>query len=285
MMSSKAVQLFYNPTAGGKAQARCHALAQAFADLGATVITTNAGPHAPMVIDPAADRVCAVGGDGTARHLAMAVKASGRDVPMSIYPEGTINLIARETLPPRDAVGFARHVLHAEPKRHYAVQLDDTLCIACISVGPDAVAVAQVSSTLKRRLGRLAYGWAMIGVLMRWPQPQIRLEWSGGTLDCAAFYVAKGRYYAGPWSFAPQAALDSDVMHVVALKRARRRDWMRFALAVMLGRGMAADNIVRFTCTTLSARGDRTTPVQADGDVTGHLPARMAIDPQGYLYV
>lgn len=284
-MAIKTVQLFYNTTAGGKAQTRCQALARAFETLGARVITSDAGPHAPMVIDAAADHVCAIGGDGTVRHLVMAVRDSGRDIAISVYPEGTINLIARETQPPRDATRFARHVLSAEPKRQYAVEIDDTLSIACISVGPDAVAVAGVSSALKRRLGRMAYGWSMLAVLSRWPSPHITLQWDGGTLDCSAFYVAKGRYYAGPWSFAPDASVESDTMHVVALKRARRRDWMHFAMAVMLGRGMSASNVVRFTCSALSAQSKDAAPVQADGDITGSLPATMRVDPRGYLYV
>src|SRR5690606_19476787 len=144
---------------------------------------------------------------------------------LSIYPAGTINLLAREAGYPTDPETFARLVLSGEPRRlHYPVMLGDGYFFACAGVGPDSFAVEQVSTRLKRRIGRLAYLAAFVRLLWRWPRHAIRLEAEGRTVECEAFYVAKGRYYAGGWSFAQQARVHDPVLHVVALPTARRRD-------------------------------------------------------------
>ncbi|MGZ8306973.1 MAG: diacylglycerol/lipid kinase family protein, partial [Allosphingosinicella sp.] len=149
---------------------------------------------------------------------------------------------------------------------------------ACASVGPDSRAVAAVSLELKARIGRLAYAWAFVRLLFDWKRSPIRLAWDGGALDCEAFYVAKGRYFAGPWSFAPEAEIGEPLLHVVALARARRRDFARFAWALWRGRRVDSLPGARaFTCTALEARSDSPLPVQADGDPVATLPASIAL--------
>jgi diacylglycerol kinase family enzyme len=207
------------------------------------------------------------------------VARTGHPVALSIYPAGTINLLAREAGYPSDPGGFARLVLASEPRRrHYPVAIGDGYFFACAGVGPDSFAVARVSSRLKRVIGRLAYGAAFLGVLLNWPRPRITLESNEGETDCEAFYVAKGRYYAGRWSFAPNARLDEPLLHVVALRRARRRDYARFVWILLRGGDVAAlSNVAILTCTSLHATADSSLPIQADGDIVGELPATMTV--------
>ena len=99
-----------------------------------------------------------------------------------------------------------------------------------------------------------------------------------GEIACEAFYVAKGRYYAGRWSFAPKARLDEPLLHVVALKTARRRDYARFVWTLLRnGDPSSLANVAILTCTSLRATADTALPIQADGDIVGELPATMTI--------
>jgi len=92
----------------------------------------------------------------------------------------------------------------------------------------------------------------------------MRLAVEGECYSCEAVFVAKGRYYAGPWTFAPHASPGDGLIHVVALETARRRDILRFALNLATGRDPARSKGVRhFTCTRLEIGCDITLPVQA----------------------
>jgi diacylglycerol kinase family enzyme len=275
---SEVVQLFSNPRAGAHSARRLRALAEAFEARGARVLLCETDDGIPRIAAEAS-HVCVAAGDGTVRHVAGAVARAGHAVTLSIYPAGTINLLAREAGYPADPGEFAELVLDSEPARpHFPVALGDGYFFACAGVGPDSFAVAGVSSRLKRRIGRLAYGVSLARLAWRWPRPRIALEADGRRIDCEAFYVAKGRYYAGPWSFARAAREHEPVLHVVALTTARRRDYRRFALALALGHEPGRQRgVVTFSCTSLSATCDEPLPLQADGDVVGALPVTMTV--------
>jgi diacylglycerol kinase family enzyme len=272
------VQLFSNRRSGRHRTRRIGALARAFEQRGATVHHAECG-QSPPPIHPDATHVCVAAGDGTVRHVAGMVARAGHPVALSIYPAGTINLLAREAGYPTDPGDFARLVLASKPRRrHYPVAIGEGYFFACAGVGPDSFAVARVSSRLKRIIGRLAYGAAFLGLLLNWPRHRITLASDQGKIACEAFYVAKGRYYAGRWSFAPDARLDEPLLHVVALRRALRRDYARFVWTLLRGGDIAAlPNLAILTCTSLRATSASSLSIQADGDIVGELPATMTV--------
>jgi diacylglycerol kinase family enzyme len=283
---AKYVQLAANPAAGNHCAERLEGLAMAFARAGACVIRSECGPHREFEIDGRADHVCVVGGDGTFRHVAIAAARSGSRVPLSLYPAGTVNLIHREVPCELDPDLYASRVVRGKwPRSHYAADLGESLFLACASVGPDSAAVAAVSPGLKRRIGRLAYVIAFLRVLIAWPRPRIRLQCGSHRIECEAFYVAKGRFFAGPWSFAPEARLDHPSLHVVALERATRFSYARFVWALWRGR---TDGKLRgtqtFICTELEAEADLPVPIQADGDFAGLLPAKIRLRPEPIIF-
>jgi diacylglycerol kinase (ATP) len=278
-MADPTVQLFYNRAAGGHCPHRLAALRAGFEARGARVILSECGPGHPIRIGAEASHVCAVGGDGTARHVALAVARCDRPLPLSLYPAGTVNLLHRERSCLVDPDGHASRLLGEEDCAPlHPASLNDTVFLACASVGPDSRAVAEVSLRLKARIGKLAYAAAFARILFDWRRTPIRLAWDGGTLVCEAFYVAKGRYFAGPWSFAPQASTAEPTLHVVALATARRRDFVRFAWALWRGKPVGAlPGVETFACTGLDAESDESLPLQADGDPVATLPARIAV--------
>jgi diacylglycerol kinase family enzyme len=277
-MATPTVQLFYNRTSGGHCPRRLDALRAGFEAKGAKVLLSECGPGRPIEVGEEVSHVCAVGGDGTLRHVALALSRCGRRLPLSVYPAGTVNLVHRERLHPLDPDGHASRLLGEAGGDFHPAALNDTFFLACASVGPDSRAVAGVSLPLKARIGRLAYAWAFVRLLAGWPRARIRLAWEGGALACEAFYVAKGRYFAGPWSFAPEASVAEPLLHVVALERCRRRDFARFAFALWRGRRVdELPGVTAFTCTALEAEADCPLPVQADGDPVGTLPASISL--------
>jgi diacylglycerol kinase family enzyme len=272
------VQLFTNPGAGRRRADLVQQLEAAFEREGATVLVSLSAGE-PLEIAGEATHVCVVGGDGTVRHVACAVMRCRREVRMSIYPAGTINLLAREAAYPRHPATFARLALSNAPHRlHFPVALGEDHFFACAGVSPDSFAVAGVSRGLKRAFGRFAYAVAFLRLLAHWPRHRITLSTGEREIECEAFYVAKGRYYAGGWSFAPEARVHEPLLHVVALRRARRRDYLSFIAALVTHRDVAAlGNVEGFTCVELEAKAAHPLPIQADGDIVGALPADMAI--------
>lgn len=272
------VQLFFNPFAGSSSRRRLQRLVDALESRGAEVRQTPCYQDVPE-IDPQATHVCIAGGDGTVRHVGMTLVRGRHGLPVAIFPAGTVNLLAREAALPADPAGFAQALLGgAEHRPHYPVRLGETMFFACASIGPDSAAVAALSEPLKRRIGRLAYVVAFIRQLWKWPRPALHLTAPGREIDCEAAYIAKGRYFAGPWSFAPAARVSEAAIHVVALRTARRRDFLRFALAMLTGRDLARlHGVESFTCRELAIDCAADVPMQADGDIIARGPAQLRL--------
>jgi diacylglycerol kinase family enzyme len=275
---TEVVQVFSNPRAGRHSRRKVAALTKAFEARGARVLLSESAGGPPR-IDDSATHVCVAGGDGTVRHVADSVLRQRSAATLSIYPAGTINLLAREAGYPRSPEEFAAFLLAGAGRRkHFPVMLGDGHFFACAGVGPDSIAVARVSPGLKRVIGRFAYAAAMIKLLLSWPRHAIVLDTGERKLTCEAFYVAKGKYYGGRWSFASEARVHEPILHVVILRRCRRRDYLRFVARLVMGRDLRADsNVDAFTCTKLIATANAGLPIQADGDIVGALPATLTV--------
>lgn len=275
------VQIFYNPAAGGFCAHKLERLADAFARNNADVVLTPSTRETPKLA-PLTTHVCVFGGDGTVRHVAAMLAATNPAIPLAISPSGTVNLLARDCDADRRPTSIADRLLHGGKFRpHRPVACGGSMFFACASAGPDSAAVAGLSLTLKARIGRLAYLASLARLLSRWPRPRFSLRANGQVIACEAVYVAKSPYFAGPWSFAPQASVSNDAMHVVALRRARRRDFFSFCLWMVLKRDPATHpNVAAFTCSTVAIDNHDAFPIQADGDIVGSDSVVFTTHPQ-----
>jgi diacylglycerol kinase family enzyme len=105
----------------------------------------------------------------------------------------------------------------------------------------------------------------------------LRVTADGQDFVCEAIYIAKGRYFAGPWSFAPGARLEQPMLHIVALPKAGRLSYVKFMVYVALGRIDRWSGVRRMTVQSLNIDCDQPQPVQIDGDIGCSTPIRIAL--------
>ena len=276
-------QIVSNPMSGGHSLRRLAQLRDAYVRNGFDAIFSESSPVSPFELANGAARVCIAGGDGTARHVLENSDLRTSGVAVDIYPAGTINLVAREWGVPSDPSSFVEQSIARPTRRLFPVGLNETCFLVCASIGPDARAVAGLSVALKLRIGRLAYVVAMMKVLVNWQRPRLELLVDGKPVACEAVFIAKGRFYAGPWSFAPAARLDDADLHVVALRRARRRDFAAFFLAMMAGKVDRLKNVQLTKGREVLIESDTSQPIQADGDIAAHTPARLTVSEHPFV--
>ncbi len=275
------VQLIHNPGSRSHKPGRLAALVRAFSACGAKVVEGETSTTGPVTISSACDLICVSGGDGALRLVVSAMVESGTNIPICIYPAGTVNLIAREIGYPGTPELFVQQVMMGfaagESARLHApvIESDNKPFIACLSAGPDSLCVAAISPGLKRYIGSLAYGVALIKQMVKWPRQNFELiiEKHGKEtgFDCEAFYVAKSHYFAGPWKLVEECRLELDHFYLIALSNVSRWNYARFMLYLALHRDIANLPFVKITAAkSLSIRSlndMRQTPVfQVDGD-------------------
>lgn len=280
------VQLIYNPASGTHNDLGLESLKLAFQACGAIVSITQTSIEGDVSFEPDCDLLCISGGDGALRLVVRAAVQAKLSVPICVYPAGTVNLIAKEigysSNPEEFASSVMAGLLKGETARLHApvIVYDDQAFVACLSAGPDGLAVANHSPTLKKRLGGTAYAIAALKLLYSWPRFQFELEvFQEGqpkrTLSCEAFYVAKSYHYAGNWTLAQEAHLQSDQFYLLALRSAGRRKFLRFTLQVALGRDPSALGFVEKISTRAMALksyspDQASRAFQIDGDALPH---------------
>ncbi|PHR21787.1 MAG: hypothetical protein COA41_01385 [Sphingopyxis sp.] len=294
------VELIHNPASGTHDDFRLQVLSQAFQACGAQVRLGRTEHDGKFEIFPECDLVCVSGGDGALRLVVASMVKSGITKPLCIFPAGTVNLVAKELGYSAHPEKFAREVMAGFLARDAArlqapvIASDDQPFVACISAGPDGQAVARHSPKLKKRIGGAAYAISMIRLLGDWPKLRFAVEVEapdGSKIqrNCAAIYVIKAHHYAGRWVLAPDAALGSDICHVLSLSRARRRDFFRFLATVALGRDPAQLDFVESLPArrvTIEAADEptRQAAFQVDGDMLPLQPRMIGMTGQTVTY-
>ena len=138
-------------------------------------VATEAQNHATEigreVRDHGYDVVVAFGGDGTLNEVANGL--AGTDVPVSVLPGGSTNVVCRTLGIPNDVVDATEHLLALaddwSPRKIDLGRVDERHFVFSCGVGIDATVVQRVDAhpRLKSRAGPYYYSWAAVSSLYR----------------------------------------------------------------------------------------------------------------------
>jgi diacylglycerol kinase family enzyme len=254
------------------------------------------------------DIVVAFGGDGTLNEVANGL--AGTDVPVSVLPGGSTNVVCRTLGIPNDVVDATEHLISlADDFRPRKIDLGSVngrrFVFAC-GVGLDATVVKRVDShpRLKARGRQWYYTWAAVtGFYRDYLRNPIRLELEaeGRRLQGVTAIVQNSRpftYFAEiPIEICERAEPDDGKLSVAVLGRAAQRDMLPIAARVLSRRLRAARNrqidllegVSEATVRSLSrdpSGAIRPMPVQVDGDYIGeHAELRWGVEPRALTVV
>jgi diacylglycerol kinase (ATP) len=229
------------------------------------------------------DLLAVAGGDGTINEavnglIAAAGSARG-PLPLSIVPLGTANVLAREIGQAISSGAAAETALRGKARQVYLGQANGRCFTIMAGAGFDAHVVANVSTRLKQRIGKLAYVWEALRQLFLFPYARYRATVDGVVYDAASVVVAKGRLYAGPYVAAPEARLDSPEFQVCLFQRGGRWNAIRYAVALTLGVLPKLSDYRIVSGRHVRIEGPSGDPVQGDGDIIAHLPVEIGLAP------
>ena len=145
------------------------------------------------------------------------------------------------------------------------------------SAGLDSATVDRADLALKRMLGKGAYGWACLAEIARYRVPVFTVTADGETFRAATVIATNSHYYAGRFTVAPHARLDSGRLELCLLTRGGRWNAIRYAMALALGRLHRLPDVRYMAVERVEIAGPAGFPVQADGDVVTRTPARIEL--------
>jgi diacylglycerol kinase (ATP) len=277
------ILVILNPAAGRRRR-RWRRVVAELERLGCTVVvrqTTRAGDAERLAraAGPEFDLVVAAGGDGTVHEVANGLL--GSPCPLGVLPLGTANVLARELALPRRAKPLAALLAGAAPRPIWPGRIGDRLFVCMLGIGFDAAVVARVDPGLKRRFGKLAFLWAILGSLIRHSQGAFTIAIDGVPYRAGAAVVAKARFYAGRFVLAPAARAADPLFHVVLFPPSCRRAVLGHLTAMACGVLHRRPGLLvipgRAVSLVDSGSEEAPWPVQADGEIIAASPGMVAI--------
>lgn len=227
---------------------------------------------------PEFEAVIAGGGDGTVDAVLNGLVESSSAATLGILPLGTVNLVAREVGLPRDPEHLAATIAAGPARPVWPGRVGRRFFTVVAGCGFDADIVAAVDPLAKARFGRIAFAPAILRTLSKKRPRMLAVNLDGDLLSASAVIVAKGRYYAGPFSVAPGALLTEPALYAVLFRSGGRGAILRYLAAIACGASARLPDVAIRRCMTVSVSGDDTARVQADGElIATTLPVTIAL--------
>ncbi|HEY4779977.1 MAG TPA: diacylglycerol kinase family protein [Solirubrobacterales bacterium] len=269
-------------------------------------VSTEAQNHATEigreVRDHGYDIVVAFGGDGTLNEVVNGL--AGTDVPVSMLPGGSTNVVCRTLGIPNDVVDATEHLLTLAddwaPRKIDLGRVDERYFVFACGVGIDATVVERVDAhpKLKSRAGPYYYSWSGVSAFYRkylHNAARVRFESGGESVEGVTAIVQNSdpfTYFAKrPIRVCEGIAIDDGTLSVGVLKRATQRDMPTLISRLFSETKPAArhrqvehfDDVTEATVSAVSEDEDgalRPFPLQVDGDYIGdRTRVQLRADP------
>jgi diacylglycerol kinase family enzyme len=248
------------------------------------------------------DIVVAFGGDGTLNEVVNGLV--GTDVPVSVLPGGSTNVVCRTLGIPNDVVDATEHLIGLaddfRPRKIDLGRCNGRHFVFACGVGLDATVVRRVDAhpRLKARARQWYYTWGAISAFYRqYLRDPVRFELEvGGERHEGLTAIAQNSdpftYFANlPIRICEAIGLDDGTLSMALLRRAKQRDMLPIATRVLGQRLHVArhrqievfDDVSEAFVRSVSRDEDgqpRAFPVQVDGDYIGEHPElRFSVAP------
>jgi diacylglycerol kinase family enzyme len=275
-------------------------------------VDTEAADHATEIgreaVNGGYDIVVAFGGDGTLNEVANGL--AGTDVPVSVLPGGSTNVVCRTLGIPNDVVDATEHLIGIaddfNPRKIDLGRCNGRRFVFSCGVGLDATVVKRVDAhpRLKARARQWYYTWAAVSGFYRdYLRNPVRLELEvGDRREEGVTVIAQNSdpftYFANvPVRIVEDVGLDDGALALALLRRATQRDMPTIATRVLSGRMHATKHrqieefkeVREATVRSLShdESGEiRPLPVQVDGDYIGeHAEMTFSVEPRALTVV
>lgn len=305
-MASPRTVLVVNPKSQNGAVGRKwpHLAAQIRRELGSFEEQFTQGPnHATALcrqaIEDGAERVIAVGGDGTINEVVNGFFDNGEPIgqrtAFGVIPVGTGGDFRKSVKIPNNVADAARLVSDGDTRAIDVGKLEYKtrdgqdavrMFINIASFGLSGLTDEMVNRTTKRFGSKLTFLIGTTRAALKYNNQRVRLAFDGDETDGVdmtinTVAIANGRYFGGGMFVAPEAEVDDGYFDVVAMGDLTLFELLANSRRLYSGTHLSLDKVSHRRAKRIRAEpvGDDDVLLDVDGEVPGILPATFSIVP------
>jgi diacylglycerol kinase family enzyme len=230
--------------------------------------------------------VVAAGGDGTVAEI---VNRSEPDVPLTVFPLGTANLLANYFALVCDPAALASTLAEGAIARFDAGKANGRIFLSMVGCGFDGDVVRRLHQ--KRDGGHISYWtWAMpiLETIRSYRYPGLRVHCSLAAGGEVAMTTHRARWafvinlpdYGGGLQLVREAVATDGVLDLCLFENGSLWHGLKYLGFVKLGRHRALSDAKTARLTRVRIESDDRVPYQLDGDPGGFLPLDIEVLPE-----
>lgn len=279
------VSLVVNPAAGSNTSRsldRITSLLQKKASL-STFITKKQGDALEIAKgEKKTDRIIAAGGDGTINEVINGLLSSDdpetREIPLSIIPIGTANVLAKELGIPEDIDGAVHRIFSGSERKISLGRINGRYFSLMAGIGFDAETVLGVKNdVIKKISGKLAHVVSGLKVLIHHNPAPIRIITSDKELHGYTAVIGNAKCYGGFFYVTPGASVTEPHLDICLFHGRTRADLLRFIIGVLRQKHLDFKDVDYVKASHMQIQSDSRVHVQIDGEYFGTLPVTIEV--------
>ena len=236
----------------------------------------------------AVDWVIIAGGDGTIRAFVEQLSNRKYLPYISVFPAGTVNLVAKELLLSGDPYKWAKRVLKGVEVPVYLGRANGHVFLTVTGIGFDSLVVDNVTEKEKKLLNKLAYVLQGTEIMRKevlfnnWRYRfEVRFDDEDQWHECSSVIVGKSRYYAGRYNLFRGASLSTPWLYTALFTGAKRADFIRYAACIaMEALGLDKDIVVRRAKRLEIRCNVEDSAAELDGDAVTTAPLSIELEEE-----
>ena len=218
------------------------------------------------------------GGDGTINEVVNGMFPS--KVPLGLLSGGTANLLVKEMKIPTGLQRAIRVIGEGKTRSITVGQANQRFFVLMAGIGFDSEIVKNVDWNVKRKWGKLAFGFAALSTISKYEFPQLSIRIDGQEKECVFAVICNAREYAAHFVLTPQANISDDYFYACLFKQPGFSNILQYMFHAAQGKLSNLQSVEILQCTEIEASGFGEIPVQADGELIGSLPMKFVIHPR-----
>ena len=228
--------------------------------------------------------VVAAGGDGT---VAEVVNRAPHDVPISVYPLGTANLLAGYFKLECDSQSLANTLAEGATVKLDAGNANGRIFLTMVGCGFDGEVVERLHTMRAgRHISYWTYARPILEAIQSYPYPELRIicqavdgQTTATTLSACWAFIVNLPVYAGGLRLAPDAVATDGLLDVCTFDRGSFWHALKYLGFVAIGQHRVLADCTIARAQRIRIESDARVPYQLDGDPGGLLPLDIEILP------
>jgi len=289
----KFIKIIYNPVSGrGAAEDRVNHVARILLDRGYTVnkyATRAQGDgrrEAKASADGPWDLIIAAGGDGTINEVASGLYESGKNIPLALLHEGTMNDIAKHLEISNDPVVFCNMIddFHLIP-----IDLgksEDRFFLNVVAGGMITSVAHRTPTELKNVLGRAAYYLEVVKELTSSGLRAYKLKIEHDDVEEVGrfnlFMISNSPTIGGFEQLMPLAQMQDGLLDCIFIRESESiQEAAELFLSVLKGEHINHSKVLYFRTSKVEIHAENHGDLELDfdGEYAGGLPVKIEVIP------